>query len=195
MARPIGSEGRRRARLEKIGRELLLALGRDPVGDPGVTDTPRRFAQMWIDFIGYDAGKIDTAFEAVQVDQVVIVTGIKVWSMCEHHLLPFWCELAIGYRTGRKLLGLSKFGRIAHKHAHRLQLQERLVEDISAELRRILDTEDVAVLARGEHLCMTMRGIRSPHVMVSSSMHGLFRGDGAARREFMALATAAPPKP
>lgn len=194
MAR-ASKENRRRAQLERIAFDLLTALGRDPSRDPGIIDTPRRFAKMWSDFIDYDAGKIDTAFEAVQVDQVVIVTGIKVWSMCEHHLLPFWCELAIGYRTGRKLLGLSKFGRIAHKHAHKLQLQERLVEQISAELKSILQTEDVAVLARGEHLCMTMRGIRSPHVMVSSSMHGLFRGDGAARREFMALATAPPPKP
>lgn len=173
-------------RVESIARDLLAAIGED-VTREGLQDTPRRFAKWWAEFIDYDPGTLNTVFEIEQTDQMVIVTGMKVWSLCEHHLLPFWCNISIGYIASTKLLGLSKFGRIAHKHAHRLQVQERLIAGIADELQAILDTDNVAVLAEGEHLCMTMRGIQTPALMKSSVMRGVFMSDAAARSEFLSL--------
>jgi GTP cyclohydrolase I len=168
--------------------EILLAIGEDPQRE-GLRNTPKRVARFWREFIDYDAGNTETAFESVKSDQLVLINGMRIWSLCEHHLLPFWCDISIGYITKDKVLGLSKFGRIAHLHAHRLNLQEQLVESIAADLKRLLSHEDVAVIAHGEHLCMTMRGIRTPHTMVSSSMSGVFREDALARQEFIGLAT------
>jgi GTP cyclohydrolase I len=171
--------------LHSIGRNLLEAIGEDPTR-PGLVDTPRRFADSWREFVEYDPGNIETTFESVTLDQMVVVKGMRVWSMCEHHLLPFWCDVSVGYLTGDKVLGLSKFARIAHKHAHRLQLQERLVEGIATDLKEIVGTENVAVIAEGEHLCMTMRGVRTPARMISSAMYGAFRTE-QARAEFLSI--------
>jgi len=113
-----------------------------------------------------------------------------VWSLCEHHLLPFWCDVTIGYITHEKVLGLSKFGRIAHEVSHRLQLQERLVQQIAQRVEGLVESEDVAVIARGVHTCMVMRGIKTFGVMTSSVLHGSFRTDHSVRREFLDLALA-----
>jgi GTP cyclohydrolase IA len=172
--------------LEQICKDLLLAIGEDPTR-PGLQDTPRRFASMWREFVEYEPGKIDTCFESITTDQMVVVSGMRVWSMCEHHLLPFWCDISIGYIAQDKVLGLSKFARIAHKHAHKLQLQERLCDEIATELHEIIGTHDIAVLARGEHLCMVSRGIHTPGIMTSSVMLGLYRTNDSARMEFLQL--------
>jgi GTP cyclohydrolase I len=164
---------------------ILAAM--DASGTPGTAETPARVAKWLAEFITYEPGKTDTAFTHVAADQMVIVSGIRVWSLCEHHLLPFWCDLAVGYIPQGTVLGLSKFGRIAHKHAHRLQIQERLVEDINRHVSQLVGHADVAVLARGEHLCMTMRGIQTPALMTSSSMNGVFRRP-EVRQEFLKLA-------
>lgn len=173
-------------RIEALARELLVAIGED-VDREGLRDTPRRFAKWWAEFIDYDPGTLDTVFEIEQTDQMVVVSGMKVWALCEHHLLPFWANISIGYIASTKLLGLSKFARIAHKHAHRLQVQERLIAGIADELQEILQTDNVAVLAEGEHLCMTMRGIQTPALMKSSAMRGVFLSEVATRAEFLSL--------
>jgi len=173
------------ARVKALVTELLEALGEDPKRE-GLLETPRRIANFWRDFIEYYPGKLDTTFSAITHNQMVCVTGMRVWSMCEHHMLPFWCDISIGYIANDKVLGLSKFARIAHKHAHKLTLQEQLVSDISDELVEILGTEDVAVMAKGEHLCMTMRGIRTPHRMISSALNGKFH-NSEQRMEFLRL--------
>lgn len=178
--------------LVRIGRDLLLAIGEDPAR-PDLMDTPRRFASFWQEFIEYDPGRVDTTFEAVTTDQMVIVSGIRVWSVCEHHLLPFWCDVSIGYIATDRVLGLSKFARIAHGVAHRPQVQERVVHEIADEVSRITGAGDVAVLAAGEHLCMTMRGIKSTATMTSSVMRGAFFDNAAARAEFLSLARPARP--
>lgn len=170
----------------QLATELLTVLGEDPNRE-GLQDTPRRFASMWREFIEYDAGKLDTAFEAITCDQLVIVSPIRVWSMCEHHLMPFWCDVSIGYIPHDKVLGLSKFARIAQDKAHQLQLQERLVSQIADEITALTGSPDVAVMARGEHLCMTMRGIKSNALMTSSVMRGVFSDNPAARNEFLVL--------
>jgi len=175
-------------RLKVLVRELLIALGEDPDRE-GLLETPRRIANFWREFIEYDPGKLNTTFSSVRHDQMVAVTGMRVWSMCEHHMLPFWCDVSVAYIAEDKVLGLSKFARIAHKNAHALSLQEKLVADISDDLKRFLGTDNVAVLAKGEHLCMTMRGIQTPHRMISSVLEGQFR-EPETRAEFMALVNA-----
>lgn len=173
-------------RLLELGRELLVALGEDPERE-GLLETPRRWADAWREFIEYDPGKTETCFDSVAVDQMVTVSGLRVTSLCEHHLLPFWCDVAIGYIAEEKVLGLSKFARIAHQFAHQLQLQERLGQQIADEVSRITGTENVAVVLRGEHLCMTTRGIRTPGTMTSSVMRGVFRAEFETRMEFLRL--------
>jgi len=169
-----------------------VAIGEDPER-PGIVKTPYRFAKWWREFIEYDPGKIDTVFEAVTTDQLVIVSGMRVWSVCEHHLLPFWCDISVGYLATDKVLGLSKFARIAHKHAHKPQIQERLVHEIADEVQAITGSPHVAVLGQGKHLCMIMRGVKTDGLMVSSVMRGLFRESGSASAEFMRAAYRAMP--
>lgn len=174
------------AALRAACRAILLAIGEDP-DRAGLRDTPRRFAAWWGEFINYKAGTTDTVFEAVEADQMVVVSGLRVWSLCEHHLLPFWSDVSIAYIAGANVMGLSKLARIAHKHAHRLQLQERLVAGIADEVQHISGTDDVAVMASGLHLCMAMRGIRTPGTMTTSVMRGAFRSDASVRHEFLSL--------
>ena len=107
---------------------------------------------------------------------------------CEHHLLPFWCDVSVGYIATDAVLGLSKFGRIAKKYAHRLQLQEQLVHQIADEVEQVTGSPNVAVLAQGEHLCMSMRGVETPAIMKSSVMRGVFFHSPTARQEFLSLA-------
>jgi len=173
-------------RLLALGRELLLAIGEDPERE-GLRETPRRWADAWREFMEYDPGTTETTFASTSIDQIVCVSGLRVWSLCEHHLLPFWCDVSIGYVPDEKVLGLSKFARIAHQCAHRLQLQERLGQQIAEEISRITGTENVAVVLKGEHVCMTARGIRTPGLMTSSTMRGVFRTQSETRMEFLRL--------
>jgi GTP cyclohydrolase I len=173
-------------RLLALGRELLIAIGEDPERD-GLRETPRRWADAWREFIEYDPGTTETTFASVASDQLVCVSGMRVASLCEHHLLPFWCDVSIGYIPNDKVLGLSKFARIAQQFAHRLQLQERLGEQIADEIGRITGTQHVAVVLKGEHYCMAARGIRMPGRMTSSVMRGVFRTESQTRMEFLRL--------
>ncbi|AHH97436.1 GTP cyclohydrolase I FolE [Kutzneria viridogrisea] len=180
--------GEGRDPLEDVARQLLIAIGENPDRD-GLKQTPARFARWWREFSGYDAGEVNTLFSLrTQQGQTVTVSDIHLWSLCEHHLLPFSCTVTIAYRPNGDVLGLSKFARIAHRHAHRLQIQERLVQDIAEEITAVSGSPDVAVIAQGEHLCMTMRGIRTPALMTSSVLNGVFGQDGPARQELMATA-------
>jgi len=111
--------------------------------------------------VDHAPGKLNTTFSSVKHNQMVAVTGMRVWSMCEHHMLPFWCDVSVAY----------------------------IAEDISDDLKKFLGTDNVAVMAKGEHLCMTMRGIRTPHRMISSSLDGQFLHSDT-RAEFMALVNA-----
>jgi GTP cyclohydrolase I len=181
--------------LHRLGRELLVAIGEDP-DRPGLADTPRRFAEAWREFVEHDPGRFATTFDEPSSDgSIVVVSGMRVWSMCEHHLMPFWCDLAIGYKAAGRVLGLSKFARIAHAAAHRLQIQERLARDVADMIAIVADTPDVIVHARGQHLCMCMRGAKTPATMTTVAPLGCFAGDLGAvpRSEFLRLAGAAGP--
>ncbi|SRR5258707_11460014 len=172
------------ARLVELGRELLLALGEDPERE-GLRETPRRWAAAWREFLSYDPGQTDVTFaHSASPGQLVCVSGIPVFSVCEHHLLPFDCTVAIGYIPKHRVLGLSKFARIAHACAHRLQLQEQLGQHIAAEIVRITETSSVAVVLKGVHHCMVARGIRTPGMMTTTVMQGRFETDVALRDDF-----------
>lgn len=177
-------------RIEELARELLIAIGENPDRD-GLKDTPARYAKWWSEFIDYNAGKIETSFSLDSSDQIIAVTGMEVWSLCEHHLLPFKAQISIGYIPAAKVLGLSKFARIAHKHAHKPQVQERLVQDIADEIKRVTGSTDIAVVADGEHSCMTMRGIRTQGSMRTSVMLGAFRANPDTRAELLSLIASA----
>ena len=173
--------------MQALGRELLLALGENPDRE-GLRDTPRRWAAWWKEFIEYDPANVETTFEAITTEQMVVVSGIRIYSICEHHLIPFWCDVTIGYVVDNKVLGLSKFARIAHNSAHRLQIQERLVGEIADEVQRICDSADVIVLASGVHLCMVMRGIKTEGTISSLVTRGNFSTKPELRAEFLQLA-------
>jgi GTP cyclohydrolase I len=169
-----------------LARQLLKEIGEDPDRD-GLRDTPARFARWWREFINYEPGSVGTLFESVGTQQLVVVSDIQVWSLCEHHLLPFNCSVTIAYRPTDRLLGLSKFARIAHRHAHKLQVQERLVSEIAEAVTALSGAEDVAVIAKGEHLCMTMRGIKAAAQMTSTAYRGAFGEDAGLRAEMFSL--------
>lgn len=171
--------------LEHLAHELLEAIGEDPHRD-GLKETPARFAKWWAEFIDYEPGKVETAFVPEGNDQMVCVTGMQTWSLCEHHLLPFHALVHVAYIPNKRMLGLSKFARIAHKHAHKLQVQERMTQDIAAEIVSLTGSKHVAVVIDGEHSCMTMRGIKTPGSMRTAEMLGNFRKNPETRQEFLA---------
>jgi GTP cyclohydrolase I len=190
----LGGVEDRAATIRLLVRGLLAAVDPDPLR-VGLTETPDRVTRAWLEFLSPATNRLDTAFEAVQTDQLIVLQGHRVWSMCEHHLLPFWCDLTIGYLPEAHVLGVSKLARIANLYAARLQLQERLVHDIGQHVARatvpptaLVVNPHVAVLGRGEHLCMTMRGVRSGAHLVTSYLTGHFRDNAALRAEFFALA-------
>lgn len=175
------------ARLTSIAEQLLDEVSPGWQNNPHMASTPKRYAKWWSEFIGYDPGTIDTIFPVENVDQMVVVSGIETWSLCAHHLLPFSATVAVGYIADESVLGLSKFARIAHLAAHRPTSQEQLVADIADQIEKVTGTSDVAVTASGLHLCMAMRGIRTPATMTTSVTRGLFREDERTRSEWLGL--------
>ncbi|MEU7354829.1 GTP cyclohydrolase I FolE [Streptomyces albidoflavus] len=180
-------------RVADLCRQLLAAVGEDPERE-GLRGTPQRFARWWTEFLDHDPGRTDTVFEEdmpAGTDRVVIVRGIVAWSLCEHHLLPMRLELAIGYRPCGSVLGLSKFARIVDAHAHRLQLQERIVDGVAADVSKATGSADVGVVADGAHLCMSMRGVRQDQARtLSHSLSGAFADGGALGSQLLAAAGA-----
>ncbi|MFD0274686.1 GTP cyclohydrolase I [Kitasatospora sp. NPDC127111] len=180
-------------RVEYLYRELLIALGENPDRE-GLADTPRRAAAWWAEFLNRDPGSLGTAFTHDSTnDGFVMLRGIDVWSLCEHHLLPFRLTVSIAYIPGPQILGLSKLVRQLELHAHTLQVQERITTDVAHDLAKAAGTDDIAVFAEGEHLCMSMRGVKAPAVRTLTSCRlGRTASDPelAARIERLALAPA-----
>ncbi|MEW2401366.1 GTP cyclohydrolase I FolE [Streptomyces sp. NPDC046862] len=152
-------------------RQLLFALGEDPDRD-GLKGTPARVARWWSEFLEYDPGRTDTLFTHEQAgadgEEIVIVSGIVVASLCEHHLLPMTLDVTAAYCPAGQVLGLSKIARIAEAHGHRLQLQERIVNGVAEDLAMATGAPDVAVAATGTHACMSMRGVRATSAVTTS---------------------------
>jgi GTP cyclohydrolase I len=179
-------------RIERAVREILLALGEDPERD-GLLQTPARVARMYAEqFAGLRQRPEDvltTVFDS-EHDEIVLVRDIEVYSMCEHHLVPFFGKAHIGYIPNEKgeITGLSKLARLADVYARRPQVQERMTCQIADALMRILEPRGVIVVLECEHLCMSMRGVRKPGATtVTSAVRGIFRKDARTRAEAMSL--------
>lgn len=185
---PRPRKGKSIATVEAV-RVILGELGLDPT-EEGLKNTPDRVARMLTEVTqGYlDAPDkiLGTVFEE-DYDQMVVVKDIPFWSLCEHHMLPFTGMVDVGYLPGGTVVGLSKIPRLVHCFARRLQLQERLTKQIGDALEKHIQPLGVAVVVRGHHTCMTMRGVRSSGEMVTSHMAGAFREKPEARAEFLAF--------
>ncbi len=177
--------------LQALVRRLLELLGEDPERE-GLRHTPARVARA-LRFLttGYrlDPEKlINAAYYAVPYDDMVIVKDIELFSLCEHHLLPFFGKCHVAYIPHQKVVGLSKIPRLVNLYARRLQLQERLTNQIAHTLWEKLEPQGVGVVIEARHLCMLMRGVEKQHsVAVTSAMLGCFRHQQQTREEFLAL--------
>ena len=178
-------------RIEQLARELLIALGEDPERE-GLVKTPERVAKA-LAFLtsGYRTSLetiINRAIFTQTTNSMVIVKNIEVYSLCEHHMLPFFGRCHIGYIPTGRVFGVSKLARLVDMYARRLQLQERLTEQISQAVHETIDARGVGVMIEARHLCMMMRGVEKQNsVMVTSSVLGTFRDSQATREEFLAL--------
>ncbi len=178
-------------KIEAATRELLVAIGEDPDRE-GLKGTPRRVAEaMTFLTSGYRADPdrlINGAIFTQETNSMVIVKNIELYSLCEHHVLPFFGRCHIGYIPSGRVFGLSKLARLVDMYARRLQLQERLTEQISRAIMDSIDATGVGVMIEARHLCMMMRGVEKQNsVMVTSSVLGTFRESVATREEFLAL--------
>lgn len=181
--------------IEESVRNILIALGDDPDRE-GLKGTPNRVARMYAEiFEGMNysnkeiADMYNTCFEDVKSGDLVIVEHIPIFSYCEHHLaLMYNMDVSVGYIPNGKVIGLSKIARIADMVGKRLQLQERIGMDIMDILKQVLETENIIVVVKGEHACMTTRGIKkSGSVTKTSAISGLFESNSALRQEFYSL--------
>ncbi|HEX7056634.1 MAG TPA: GTP cyclohydrolase I FolE [Bacilli bacterium] len=184
------SVARNREEIEKHIREILRLIGEDP-GREGLLETPGRVANMYKEvFAGYDVDPRDVlgvTFDE-QHEELVIVKDIIFYSHCEHHMVPFFGKIHIGYIPSGKIAGLSKFARLVDAVTRRLQVQERITSEIADIIDEILDPQGVMVVVEAEHLCMCMRGVKKyGSKTVSSAVRGYFRNDAALRSEFMSL--------
>ena len=174
--------------------DLLAALGQDPRA-ADLAATPGRAAEAWRVFTrGYATGAEEIFSEGVfdaPNDGMVLVRDIEFFSVCEHHLVPFFGVCHVAYLPGRRIAGLSKLARLVDAHARRLQVQERMTRDIARDLEKHLKPRGVAVRAEARHLCMMMRGVEQKRAsVVTTSLLGAFRSDPAALAEFHAALAA-----
>ena len=177
-----------RQRIEKAVREILEAIGEDPCRE-GLLDTPARVAAMYEELF---AGLHDEPDQHLSVtfaaehDEMVMVKDMALYSVCEHHLVPFLGKAHVAYIPNQdgRITGLSKLVRLVEWYSHRPQVQERLTTQIAAEIDRTLQPRGVLVVIEAEHLCMSMRGVRTPGTTtVTSAVRGLFRENVATRNE------------
>ncbi len=168
---------------------LIRLVGEDPARE-GLIDTPRRVLQALREMTaGYSedpAEILSTTFEETS-DELIVLRGIEFYSICEHHLLPFYGTASIGYLPG-EVVGISKLARLVHCYGRRLQIQERLTRQIADAIQRYLHARGAAVIIKAHHLCMGCRGVKLPSTeLVTSAMLGTLRDDAVTRAEFLRL--------
>jgi GTP cyclohydrolase I len=172
---------------ERAAADLLAALGL-PLDSPDLADTPRRMADAYAEMLSSPAFDFTTFENTEDYDELVLVEGIPVRSLCEHHMLPFVGVAHVGYLPGERIVGLSKLARVVDFYARRAQTQERLTKQVAEHLRDALAPRGVGVVISAEHTCMTLRGARADGTRtVTSALLGHLRDDAAARAEFLAL--------
>ncbi len=159
-------------RVKKLVRELIIEIGEDPTRE-GLKDTPERIAQMYQEiFDGYESDS-ELSVQFSEDSDTVVARDIQFYSMCEHHMLPFFGKIHIAYSPNGRVFGISKLVRLVEKYSKRLQIQERLTKNIADELFA-QGVKGVVVVADAEHLCMRMRGVRNDATLTSSAYRGIF---------------------
>lgn len=173
------------------GAYSALIGAAEPAVREGTADTPARAARAWVDLTaGYDVDvrALLRCFPAEGHDEMVVVRSIPFYSLCEHHLLPFHGEAHVGYIPNGKIVGLSKVARLVDAYARRLQVQERLTDQVADALERHVQARGVIVVVKAEHLCMSMRGVEKPgSITVTSVVRGILKEDPRARAEALDL--------
>ena len=178
-------------RVAELIKELMIEIGEDPERE-GLKKTPERVAKSF-EFLmsGYKqtpAEAINNAIFEEHTNNMIIARDIEVYSMCEHHMLPFFGRCHVGYIAADKVLGVSKIARLIECFSRRMQVQERLTNQVAYEIMKAVDAEGVGVVMECQHLCMMMRGVEKQNsVMTTSSMLGSFRGEESTRLEFLNL--------
>lgn len=181
-------------RIEAAVREILAAIGEDPDRD-GLLDTPARVARMYAEISsGLREDPEEHLYKVFDVDhdEMIMVRDIPVYSMCEHHLLPFHGTAHVAYipKPGGRITGLSKIARLVDGYARRPQVQERLTRQVADAVQSALDPAGVLAVVEAEHMCMSMRGVRKPgSSTVTSAVHGIFREQASTRSEAMRFIT------
>lgn len=170
-------------------RQILVNVGEDPERE-GLKDTPDRIARMYDELLaGYYVDPVALVNEAlfeVEYDEMVVVRDIEFFSMCEHHMLPFFGRAHVAYAPTHKVIGLSKIPRIVEMYARRLQVQERMTRQIAELIQEVLHPYGVAVVIEASHMCSMMRGVKKEHArMVTSAMLGCFKDNEMTRNEFL----------
>jgi len=178
-------------RIEKAVREILIAIGDNP-NRADIKDTPRRVAEMYEEILSGTKINPEKELEVVfekEHDEIVLLKGIPLYSVCEHHLLPFVGKAHVAYiPSGNKVTGLSKLARVVDVLSKRLQVQERLTTDIAEIIMKKLNPKGVLVVIEAEHLCMSMRGVKKPGVLtITSAVRGVFRKNEKTRAEALTL--------
>jgi len=179
-------------KIARLTRELLIEIGEDPERE-GLLKTPERVAESW-SFLtsGYRSNMksvINNAIFESEANNMILCRDIELYSLCEHHMLPFFGSCTIGYIASSKVIGLSKLARIVDHFSRRLQIQERLTAQIARAVMDSVDAEGVGVIIEARHMCMAMRGVAKQHSsMTTSSVLGSFHSDPATRTEFLNLA-------
>ncbi|MEK6831686.1 MAG: GTP cyclohydrolase I FolE [Thermoproteota archaeon] len=159
-------------RVKKLVRELIIEIGEDPTRE-GLKDTPERIANMYEEiFDGYESDS-ELSVQFSEDSDVVVARNIQFYSMCEHHMLPFFGKIHIAYSPNGRVFGISKLVRLVEKYSKRLQIQERLTKNIADELFA-QGVKGVVVLADAEHFCMKMRGVRNDATLTSSAYRGIY---------------------
>ena len=176
-------------KISKAVREILLAAGENPERE-GLVKTPNRVSKAYAELLsGYRTDPctlLNNAIFTVKNDQMVIVKNIEFYSLCEHHLLPFFGHVHVAYIPTGQVIGLSKIPRIVEMFARRLQVQERLTQQIAEFIQESIKPQGVAVVIEGQHLCMMMRGVKKQEAsMTTSAMLGAFRNHLETRMEFL----------
>ncbi|MCX5679661.1 MAG: GTP cyclohydrolase I FolE, partial [Candidatus Omnitrophica bacterium] len=176
-------------KIEKAVREILTAIGEDPKRSD-IKDTPKRVAEMYEEILGGTGTNPEKELEVVfekDHDEIILLKNIPLYSVCEHHLLPFIGKAHVAYiPSNHRVTGLSKLARVVDSFSRRLQVQERLTTDIAELIMRKLKPKGVLVVIEAEHLCMSMRGVKMPGVLtVTSAVRGVFRKNEKTRAEAM----------
>ncbi|MCB1021484.1 MAG: GTP cyclohydrolase I FolE [Bryobacterales bacterium] len=185
------AEGDYNRRIEELTRGLLGEIGEDPSRD-GLIKTPERVAKAWGDLTAGYGMSVDEVLNGalfdVAYDEMVIVKDIELFSLCEHHLLPFFGKAHVAYIPTNKVIGLSKTARLVDMFARRLQVQERLTREVADAIQDAIQPAGVGVIVEARHLCMMMRGVEKQHSSaITSTMLGEFRENPTTRKEFLSL--------